>query len=218
MWNDCDYRGDVSDFLCELESREDVNKDSARASTSINIGISHGKSPPVPHVKCPDGHVTHAFLACDMQSACWQDRQESVESEVWGVPSTRVMSGPHDVTSCDVHVQFRRTARVVQHGVVTTARSAGTAVMRVSASSRPCSATTPMQCGTSTQVHKSELEGGRGGGGGGGEEKEKGMLILGSVRVYMLVLGSVRLHNYACVGICACGRGIYLSWDRCVCI
>ena len=22
-------------------------------------------------VKCPLGHVTHSFLACDMQSACW---------------------------------------------------------------------------------------------------------------------------------------------------
>ena len=75
----------------------------------------------------------------------------------------------------------------------------------------PCSDTTTLQCGTSTQVHKREVEGGRGRErererGGRGEEKERDMLVLGSVRVYMLVLGSVRLHNYACVGICACGK------------
>ena len=217
MWNDCDYRGDVSDFLCELESREDVNKDSARASTSINIGISHGKSPPVPHVKCPDGHVTHAFLACDMQSACWQDRQESVESEVWGVPSTA--SCPAPMTSLPAMFTCSSGGQRVSYSMVCDHRpQCGDGSDESFCVFPPCSATTPMQCGTSTQVHKSELEGGRGGGGGGGEEKEKGMLILGSVRVYMLVLGSVRLHNYACVGICACGRGIYLSWDRCVCI
>ena len=94
MWNDCDYRGGVLDFLCDLESREDVNKDSARASTSMNIGISHGKSPPVPYVKCPDGHTTHAFFVCDVQSACWQDRQESVESEVWGCLPPRHVRPP----------------------------------------------------------------------------------------------------------------------------
>ena len=52
---------------CVLESREDVNKDSARASTSINIGISHGKCGRRFRMsKCPDGHVTHAFLVCDV--------------------------------------------------------------------------------------------------------------------------------------------------------
>ena len=40
------------------------------------------------------------------------------------------------------------------------------------------------------------------------------MLVLGSVRVYMLVL-AVRLHKCLCW---QCDVHIYLSWDLCVCI
>ena len=96
----------------------------------------------------------------------------------------------------------------------------------------PCSDTTTLQCGTSTQVHKREVEGGRGRErerGGGGEEKRKRglclywdlyvciclcwdlcvciiMLVLGYVRVerHILELGSVRVHM--------------ICWDLCVCI
>ena len=158
MWNDCDYRGDVLDFLCELESREDVNKDSARASTSINIGISHGKSPPVPHAKCPDGHVTHAFLVCDVQSACWQDRQESVESEVWGVPSTA--SCPAPMTSLPAMFTCSSGGQRVSYSMVCDHRpQCGDGSDESFCVFPPCSDTTPLQCGTSTQVHK--REGGR---------------------------------------------------------
>ena len=80
--------------------------------------------------------------------------------------------------------------------------------MRVSASSRP--ALTPPRCSVAPPPRYTRGISREGGvereGGGGGEEKERDMLVLGSVRVYMLVLASVRLHNYACVGICECGR------------
>ncbi|KAL8596878.1 hypothetical protein ACOMHN_060686 [Nucella lapillus] len=48
-------------------------------------------------VKCPRGHFTHAFLACDVQNACWQSHQGFSESEIWGVPT--MTSCPAPLTS-----------------------------------------------------------------------------------------------------------------------
>ena len=36
------------------------------------------------HVTCPQKHVTHAFLACDVRSSCWADDDFVITS--WGFP------------------------------------------------------------------------------------------------------------------------------------
>ena len=150
----CDEDQNV-DFLCEFESSKDVEKDLNKAS-SINIATSHDKPPPVPHVKCPDDHVTHAFLACDAQSACWQ-RHHYEESEVWGVPSAK--SCPASMTSLPPMFTCSSGEQRVSYSMVCDHRlQCGDGSDESFCVFPPCSGSTPLQCGTSSEVDARERE------------------------------------------------------------
>ncbi|KAK7494969.1 hypothetical protein BaRGS_00013848 [Batillaria attramentaria] len=64
-------------YLCELETTavNTVNITTRRDKEELGIVISTPtlwiSSSTVPYAECPAGHVTHDFLACDVQSACW---------------------------------------------------------------------------------------------------------------------------------------------------
>ena len=148
MASSCDT-DEKADFLCEFESRKDVEKDLNKDS-SINIATSHDKPPPFPHVKCPDDHVTHAFLACDSQSACWQ-RHHYEESEVWGVPSAT--SCPAPMTSLPPMFTCSSSEQRVPYSMVCDHRlQCGDGSDESFCVFPPCSGSTPLQCGTSSQV------------------------------------------------------------------
>ncbi|KAK7502648.1 hypothetical protein BaRGS_00006223 [Batillaria attramentaria] len=66
----------TQDYLCELETTAVDTGNTARPdSQELGIVIAIPKlwmfSSTVSYTECPAGHVTHDFLACDVQSACW---------------------------------------------------------------------------------------------------------------------------------------------------
>ena len=52
-------------------------------------------------VTCPDGHMTHAFLACDVSVSCWagNDVIFSLHPHTWALPTPQSCSAPLAVTS-----------------------------------------------------------------------------------------------------------------------
>ena len=161
-----------ADYLCEFRS---LAKTGNPKTSSSDAQISLPSLPlvrlAVPHVKCPDGHVTHAFLACDEQSACWLRGYGYVESEVWGVLSTA--SCPAPMTSLPAMFTCSSGGQRVSYSMVCDHRpQCGDGSDESFCVFPPCSDATPMQCGTSTQVHK--REGGREIEGEGGMAREWG--------------------------------------------
>ena len=65
-----------SHVLCERDEpplkAQTSDKVIQRRRRGLATFKGRGISVPVVHVVCPSGHWTHAFLACDVQSACWQ--------------------------------------------------------------------------------------------------------------------------------------------------
>ena len=68
------FARDVKRFLCQ--------EDGGQEDTPLNRNCASGRCGPqpskptkpsvhFPHVYCHSGHLTHEFLACDLQSACW---------------------------------------------------------------------------------------------------------------------------------------------------
>ena len=48
-------------------------------------------------VVCPQFHLTHSFLACDVTSACWGRRNDIEYSQdrlTWGIPASSTCMGP----------------------------------------------------------------------------------------------------------------------------
>ena len=64
----------VANFLCELPAvtgiavLEQLSNNSSQMLISI---LSTQLFPKAPFVECPDGHMTHVYLACDIHSACF---------------------------------------------------------------------------------------------------------------------------------------------------
>ena len=148
-----------ADYLCEFQSLAKTgNPKTSSSDTQISLPSLPLVRLAVPHVKCPDGHVTQAFLACDEQSACWLRGYGYVESEVWGVPSTA--SCPAPMTSLPAMFTCSSGGQRVSYSMVCDHRQqCGDGSDESFCVFPPCSDTTPLQCGTSTQVHK--REGGR---------------------------------------------------------
>ncbi|KAK7108866.1 hypothetical protein V1264_016527 [Littorina saxatilis] len=84
--------------LCQLTSSSDVRvtkretdkKESTRgpasllqkAHSKLNVRNVTADPFPFPSVACPDQHLTHEFLACDAQSACWLDYDVSSNDDI----------------------------------------------------------------------------------------------------------------------------------------
>ena len=52
-------------------------------------------------VTCPTGHVTHAFLACDVSTSCWAEGDAifSLQPETWALPTSQSCPAPLTMTS-----------------------------------------------------------------------------------------------------------------------
>ena len=64
----------VANFLCELPADTGIEVLEQRSNNSSQMLISNLSThlfPKAPFVECPDGHVTHVYLACDVHSACF---------------------------------------------------------------------------------------------------------------------------------------------------
>ncbi|KAK7485640.1 hypothetical protein BaRGS_00023089, partial [Batillaria attramentaria] len=60
-------------YLCELKTvaGNSTKPDREESGIVISTPTLWMSSSTVPYTQCPTGHVTHDFLACDVQSACW---------------------------------------------------------------------------------------------------------------------------------------------------
>ena len=106
-----------SNFLSPLRHRQitpkvasilSTNITDSTGATNVQIEFKGPKNPanatgnmsemaPVSRsVVCPGGHLTHEFLACDTQSACWGDEYViySLSSDAWAVPTSSSCPAP----------------------------------------------------------------------------------------------------------------------------
>ena len=58
--------------------------------SKVNTTVARGREP-WRLVICPDGHVTHVFLACDVSTFCWAGRNVtfSLLPESWALPTSQ---------------------------------------------------------------------------------------------------------------------------------
>ena len=141
-----------SDYLCEFESPVKTdNPGKGVSDTDIKLVSPSVVRLTVPYVRCPDGHLTHASLACDAQSACWLRSYGYVESEVWGVPSST--SCPAPMTSLPPMFTCGSGEQRVSYSMVCDHRlQCGDGSDESFCVFPPCSGSTPLQCDTSRQV------------------------------------------------------------------
>ena len=78
-----------SHYLCEYDFDVDENEESHR---QIALSRNIAANLTVDCVTCPRDHVTHTFLACDVQSACWA--RQSAALNIRDIPSSSWCSAP----------------------------------------------------------------------------------------------------------------------------
>ena len=74
LW-DCSEREEYPYALCEREessSETNTSQNEAARRPGIELPLPSNSTVQLPHTVCPSDHWTHEFLACDVQSACWQ--------------------------------------------------------------------------------------------------------------------------------------------------
>ena len=74
LWH-CSRQQHSPDALCEREessSGTNTSQNDAARRPGIELRLPSNSTVQLPHTVCPSGHWTHEFLACDVQSACWQ--------------------------------------------------------------------------------------------------------------------------------------------------
>ena len=94
------------EFICELGRTED----SKTRSTTLTFHPSsdpHSLFATSPYLACPLGHVTHDFLSCDQQSACWGQVSQSCSSPVRPQPPSFVCSNDVQQVSYSLVCDFR---------------------------------------------------------------------------------------------------------------
>lgn len=67
----CAKQEENAHILCKITSGIADDSAAENAQKVIFPEISNATLDHVSHVLCPDGHVTHAFLACDVTARCW---------------------------------------------------------------------------------------------------------------------------------------------------
>ena len=145
-----------ADYLCEFAPLPTNAADAGTPASPLGVVLAPPSRLwlPVPRVTCPDGHLTHAFLACDAESVCWRRPYGDAESEVWGVPS--VTSCPAPMTSLPAMFTCSSGAQRVPYSLVCDHRQqCGDGSDESFCVFPPCSASTPLQCDTTSQVHYS---------------------------------------------------------------
>ena len=74
--------------ICERDespSEVTTSQDDGRRRPGIQLPVPSNSTVHLAQTVCPSGHWTHGFLACDAQSACWQ--QDSVRQ--WSKSKTK---------------------------------------------------------------------------------------------------------------------------------
>ena len=83
----------ISHQLCEIRDSIDVSGNKLPSGIELPPAFIHSSNHSILQlISCPHGHVTHAFLACDVLSMCFASR-ESESYDVRDIPS---------YTSCSV--------------------------------------------------------------------------------------------------------------------
>ena len=71
----CDEQKETA-YVCEFESRTVESSRVERTVKVVDLAFPilwHWNSTRLDRITCPQGHVTHTFLACDMISECWHE-------------------------------------------------------------------------------------------------------------------------------------------------
>nr|KAG5691414.1 hypothetical protein BaRGS_016330 [Batillaria attramentaria] len=76
----CSVHYDSPHYICEFDVPP------AEPPPTIRIANSPEWSAVINHTKCPDGHVTHEFLACDAKSACWATEHGACQAPMTQLP------------------------------------------------------------------------------------------------------------------------------------
>ena len=71
-------------------------------------------------VVCPDSHVTHTFLACDVSASCWakSDVTFSLRSDTWALPTSQSCRVPLTMTLLPPSFPCRSVEQRVPYSVV----------------------------------------------------------------------------------------------------
>ena len=87
------------------------------ATRGERLSERYNSSVDLKHVVCPSGHWTHAFLSCDVQSACWQhdDTDHSSGRDVRGVVASPCHSLLMAMFSCRDSVDHVPYSLVCDH-------------------------------------------------------------------------------------------------------
>ena len=129
----CDSQVTYTRFVCQLDDPRHPRKHDDDDFRGNTVG---GGSPAIPElanpptdkaadldvtsVVCPSGHSTHAFLACDVQSACWADGDflayRSGSDGGWDVPTSSSCRAP--LTSLPPSFRCRTLGQRVPYSVV----------------------------------------------------------------------------------------------------
>ena len=81
-------RKKASSYLCEMKISKPF-----RGRLGIQLSTPTNRMLNFPHVVCRSGHMTHRFMACEIQSGCWAAESFS-ESDKWGVPDPASCQAP----------------------------------------------------------------------------------------------------------------------------
>ena len=81
-------------YLCELDKIQPRTQQLYAQERAIKLAtVSPEISITFSTVRCPAGHITHSFLACDVQSSCWATQYDSADG-FWTVPSFTACPAP----------------------------------------------------------------------------------------------------------------------------
>ena len=133
-------------YLCEMDS-----SDTKTLSQPITTPVeSTNQTLPFPHVRCPRGHLTHTFLACDAKASCFDDNYLSGD-DVWlGLASCSVQLHPLPPSfPCASGFERVPYSLVCDHRQDCLDNSDEHFCVFA-----PCADTTMMQCAASKQVRK----------------------------------------------------------------
>ncbi|KAK7506138.1 hypothetical protein BaRGS_00002860 [Batillaria attramentaria] len=81
----CGKNAPYSNYMCSMD--QDSTGEGASDLSTPEIQMSTDNSNEYKQVRCPSGHMTHDFLACDVKSACWE-RESSCEVPLSPLPPT----------------------------------------------------------------------------------------------------------------------------------
>ena len=95
----CDDQIQYTRYVCQVDNPLFSRKHDLLSIRASQIELANPANKAiggVAPVECPRGHATHAFLACDVQSACWGDDFVTYNSgsDAWAVPTSSSCRAP----------------------------------------------------------------------------------------------------------------------------